>query len=284
MPEIIISLTSYPARIQTVDQAITTLLQQTHKADRVILWLAAQQFPQREADLPPQLLALTAQGLTIAWCADYKSYKKLVLSLQHYPENLIVTADDDLLYPSDWLERLYRAYLADPTLIHCHRAHRVGFDQHGMVLPYTKWQFCLRNVPPSFANFLTGVGGVIYPPHCFYRDVCRDELFLQLAPTADDIWFWAMLVLNNKKINVVKDNLTKLNYVPGTQDTGLWHHNMANEMKNDIALQKIFTYYPQLLKKLRMEDYSWAEKLFSVKNRGAYKVITIAGRQFKSKR
>ena len=56
--ELIVSLTSYPARIDTVNQTIETLLNQSLCPDKVILWLAPEKFPNREADLPQQLLDL----------------------------------------------------------------------------------------------------------------------------------------------------------------------------------------------------------------------------------
>lgn len=61
--KIIVSLTSYPARISTVHLTIDTLLSQTRKADKIILWLAPEQFPNKEDDLPAQLLAQTEGGI-----------------------------------------------------------------------------------------------------------------------------------------------------------------------------------------------------------------------------
>ena len=77
--ELIISLTSYPARIKNVHKTTNTLLNQSLKANKVILWLAENQFPNKEQDLPSKLLAQTTKGLTISWYhKDIKSYKKLI--------------------------------------------------------------------------------------------------------------------------------------------------------------------------------------------------------------
>ncbi|MBQ2886366.1 MAG: hypothetical protein IJE43_21810 [Alphaproteobacteria bacterium] len=42
--KVIVSLTSYPARINIVHKTIESLLNQTYKADKVILYLAYEQF------------------------------------------------------------------------------------------------------------------------------------------------------------------------------------------------------------------------------------------------
>jgi len=67
-PQLIVSLTSYPARINSVHITINTLLQQSLKPNKVILWLASEQFPNKENDLPDNLLRLKDYGLTIEWC------------------------------------------------------------------------------------------------------------------------------------------------------------------------------------------------------------------------
>ena len=244
---LIVSLTSYPARINLVNQTIMTILNQTVQAEKVILWLAGEQFPNKEKDLPQQLLDLTEKGLTIEWCEDIKSYKKLIPTLKKYPNSIIVTADDDVLYKNNWLEQLYGAYIKEPDYIHCHRAHYVAFAGNE-ILPYKKWKQNIPKFKPSFNNFFTGSGGVLYPPNCFYGDVLKSELFTKLCPDADDIWFWAMCVLNDKKINIVS-GAQPLKLVDGTQEEALWYSNL-NEGQNDVQLKKVVEHYPEILSKL----------------------------------
>ncbi|MBR3654179.1 MAG: glycosyltransferase family 2 protein [Elusimicrobia bacterium] len=248
MLNIVVSLTTYPARISTVNQAIETLLNQSVKADKVILWLGLEQFPNKEKDLPENLLALKNNGLTIDWCRDIKPYKKLIPALQKYPDKIIVTADDDVLYPSDWLEKLYKAYKDNPTYIHCHRAHRILFKfGRKKLVPYRKWLRCIKDVKPSFCNFFTGMGGVLYPPNCLHKDILREDLFMKLCPKNDDIWFWAMGVLNNREINIVKDNILDFDYIEDSQQTSLYEFNYYN---NDASINEVLSNYPQLIKSL----------------------------------
>jgi glycosyltransferase involved in cell wall biosynthesis len=244
--DVIISLTSYPARIKTVHKTIETLLNQSHKANKIILWLAEEQFPNKAKDLPKELVDLTNNGLTISWCEDIKSYKKLIPALKLYPNSIIVTADDDLYYQKTWLEKLYLAYLKQPNIVHCHRAHRITFE-NGQIEPYKNWKFSVEKANLSFLNFLTSGGGALYPPNIFYKDILKKEIFTKLSPKADDIWFWAMVVLNGVKINVVDNSDRNLSYVEDTQEVGLWHQNITNG-DNDKQLGNLFRYYPQLLK------------------------------------
>jgi len=126
-PQIIISLTSYPGRIYDIHYCLYSLLNQSFKPDRLILWLSKEEFPDLEEDLPSNILNLKKHGLEIKWTEkNFRSYDKLIHSLKEYPSDIIVTADDDLYYPNDWLERLYENY--DGKNIVAHRAHLITFE------------------------------------------------------------------------------------------------------------------------------------------------------------
>ena len=118
---IVVSLTSFPERVNTVIKTIKTLLTQTMKPDVIVLWLAEEQFPNREKDLPEELLSLKDFGLTIGWYNDIRSYKKIIPSLKRYPDSIIITTDDDIYYAPDTIESLYKSYLEYPHDIHAHR-------------------------------------------------------------------------------------------------------------------------------------------------------------------
>lgn len=253
-PKLIVSLTSYPARINEVCYTIYSLLEQSTKPDEIVLWLGSDKFPNKEKDLPEILLNMRKRGLTIQWCKDIRSYTKLVPALKRYPDDIIVTADDDIYYPKDWLEKLYKAYQKNPEDIICHRVHFVTQDCDGKIKPYKEWKHESRIPQYSYLNFLTGVGGVLYPPHCLHKDVIKNKLFQKLAPLADDIWFWAMAVLNGTKIRNIKNGYTKLQYVNEDREMGLINgQTLASENvvngKNDEQLQNILKKYPELYKK-----------------------------------
>lgn len=63
--KIIVSLTSFPGRIHLVHKTIQTILLQSVKPDLIELWLAKEQFPNLEKDLPSELIELTQFGLNI---------------------------------------------------------------------------------------------------------------------------------------------------------------------------------------------------------------------------
>ena len=211
--EVIVSLTSFPERINEVHYAIYSLLKQSVKPNKIILWLAEEEFNGKARDLPEALLNLTQYGLEIAWCSNIGSYKKLLPTLKLHPNAIIVTCDDDAFYANNWLETLLMSHRKHPDLVIAHRAHQIVFAGDMRLRPYEEWKRCISNIEPSYKNWFTGVGGVLYPPRCFSEvaDVMQDEeIFRFLCPTADDTWFWTMSILNDKKIHVAKNNMSNI--------------------------------------------------------------------------
>ena len=246
-PRIIVSLTSFPARIKDIHFTIYSLLTQSLKPDMVILWLGKDKFPNKEQDLPETLLQLQKHGLTIKWCKDIRSFTKLIPALKEYPDDIIITVDDDIFYCPDTVEKLYESYLKNPEYIHCLRAHKVEFSSKGEILSYNKWKKCIKTSEPSYSNFLTGVGGVLYPPHIFDDRIFDEKLFMKLAPRADDVWFWAMSVLCHIKTKVVNYNNKDISVSP-ERDLGLnkeptlWSQNMLSD-GNDPQIKAVMDYF-----------------------------------------
>lgn len=242
--KLIVSLTSFPDRIKTVHITINTLLNQTVKPDKLILWLADSQFPNKENDLPDELLKLKGLGLEIRWCEDLKSYKKLIPALKEFPEDIIVTADDDLYYQRDWLESLYSAYLENQNYIYTRRA--CGIKLENNILSITP-HYANSNYKPTLLNQLLGGAGTLYPPHSLNEDVFNTDLIKTLIPTHDDIYFWIMAVLNGTRIRLIKNKDVSIYNVEGSQTTALCkqHINRQVGMHPSKAFSKILEYYPQ---------------------------------------
>lgn len=251
--KLIVSLTSFPERMQTIHVTNNTLLNQTIKPDKLILWLAEEQFINREQDLPKELLMLKDFGLEIKWCEDLKSYKKLIPALKEFPNDVIVTADDDLYYPKDWLESLYNAYLDNPKYVYTRRACGINLkDNLILVSPH----YANKNYKPTYLNQLMGGAGTLYPPNALYKDVFNVELVKNLVPTHDDIYFWIMAVLNGTKIRLVKCKDPSIYNVVGSQNVALCKQNRTKEtgMSAQEAFSRILKYYPEARNLLERES------------------------------
>lgn len=249
----VISLTTFPARIKDVSICLTSLLRQQYKADKVILWLALEQFPNKERDLPRRLKRLTKLGLEIKWYHDIRSYKKLIPAIKLFPESVIITADDDIIYPKTWLSLLVASYQTNKKAVHCHRAHRIRLNSDLQPQLYDNWDPAIPSTKghSSLLHFPTGCGGILYPKNFYYSDLFDEALFKKLAPDADDFWFWAMAVLNDCTAIVCQHNIEEIAYVNLFQEYGLGKAYTLSQSnvygrKNDVIFSNLLAYYPKL--------------------------------------
>ena len=245
--KLIVSLTTYGSRIEGVYVTIESLFQQTHKADKIILWLSRDEF---NASILPETLKLAqARGLEIGYCKDMLSYKKLLPTLQAYPNDLIITADDDILYPANFIEKLYKSYMQNPDVIHCNLGHRITYKKSGRLEDYTKWGYVSPGEDVETFN-LTGTGS-LYFPDCFHDDVYKDNIFLETCPTTDDIWFKCMNVLNGVSARRIEHSnyfdMGHFKYftLPGSQETALWRKNSDRKNGASSQLENLCNRYPE---------------------------------------
>lgn len=231
---LIVSLTSYPARFGTLALTLRSLLGQTVRPDRVILWLDEGD----DALLPAEVAALP--GLEVAICPNWRSYKKIVPTLLRHPASYVVTADDDVYYPANWLAGLVDAAAAGARVA-CHRAHRIALNPEGLPAPYRDWVHNIDAPERSPLVFLTGVSGVIYAPGVFHTEVTWDDLFTELAPSSDDIWLYWMHRLNGIEAQKIGRRARVLEW-EGSQVQNLRDRNLQGG-GNDQAIAALMARY-----------------------------------------
>lgn len=250
--EIIVSLTSIPERMYDIHYCLYSLLNQSLKPNKLILWLAEDQFPNKEKDLPETVLNLKKNGLEIKWSKNIKSYKKLIPALKEYPNSYIVTADDDIYYPNDWLKNLWEAHEKFPNSIIASRSRRMILDEGETIFKnYIEWDVSVGERKASYFNFPTNGAGTLFYPNALSDEVLDEELFLRLCPSGDDVWFWAMAVLNKTKIYSIENSLDALCYVNISRELNLldemtlWDVNQTGQ--NDIQLNNVLNRFPEIL-------------------------------------
>ena len=192
--DVIVSLTSYGRRVQegVVCYSIYSILRQTRQPKRIILWLSETEW--NDTNLPQKVAALRDKGVEIRYCEDMKSYKKLLPVIELCPEDHIVTIDDDILYPRTLMAELAAAHRLHPQAIIAPFLYK-PLRTTDVFAPYLTWPFDSPE-KESLYHFPMGGTGCWYPPHSLKKEMLDYALTQQLAPNADDIWFWAAGIAN----------------------------------------------------------------------------------------
>lgn len=194
------TLTTFPDRIDSVQYTIKSLFSQSVKPDRIVLWLAESEF--KNYEFPDSIKKLMKRGLEIRYCENYFGHKRYYQLIKEQKENeLLLMFDDDILFPTCLIERLYDKWKKFPKSIICDRGQVVTFEGDKIMNP-GRWS-SISSVgleEPSYRILASPGGGCLVPPHAFYKDANNLELISKYALKTGDIWLMFMAVQNDTKI------------------------------------------------------------------------------------
>ncbi|OVE67764.1 hypothetical protein CCS79_12470 [Clostridium diolis] len=239
--KIILSLTSYPNRFGNLDLCIKSLLNQSFKPDKLILYLDD---TVQDKEITDNILELRKYGLEIYKRPEnIKPHKKYYYALKEYPDDIVITVDDDMIYDRNLIKRLIKSYNKYPKAVSAMRVHKIVTDEFGRLKSYNNWENEYDMiVTPSMQLLATGVGGVLYPPHCMNKEVFNLDNIKKLCLEADDIWLKYMQILNNTPVVFVKSNFIRPTTIDNTQEFAL-HKTNVLENQNDKFIKQMSENY-----------------------------------------
>lgn len=291
MRKLTVSFTSYPARIRFVPAVLSCLLKQTRPADRIVLYLSEDQFPGKESDLPEELQkAKNENQLQIRWThGDLKPHKKYIYAFREFPEDLIVTVDDDVLYAPQFLAHLWKAHLQHPEAVVAGRTHLITLDKDGRPNAYSNWIHCVQgfNAGPSMQLFAVGIGGILYDPKLFPQELYDEDKIRELCLEADDLWLKALELAAGVPV-VRAGNPELVLTVAGSQETALYLQNQL-QSRNDAFFSKVRSYVTELYGRdivtEQLNNPAWPRledepSLFEYLNSDRRRILTAANKTY----
>ena len=195
---VIISLTSYPDRFNQIYLCLKSLMYQTVKPQKIILWLGSdsKNFP-----ITPEMEKLKKYGLEIVYRDEnLKPHNKYYYAFKEFPESIVITADDDLIYSPFTVSSLLKGHKKYPDAVCARRVHSIRFEE-GKIAKYNSWDNeCKTKKDPSFKLVATGCGGVLYPPHSVNERVLDKKAIFENALNQDDLWLKFMETIQGTKV------------------------------------------------------------------------------------
>ena len=198
---VVISLTSYPPRIETAFITIESLLRQEIPPQKIVLYLSEAEFPTRE--LPETLKFQQTRGLEIRWVQEnIKYYKKNIYALKEFSNSVLVTVDDDSFYDPDMLRIMLHRHEEYPEAIVANFYLAICIEADGSLAKVQNYLTSLEEIKKNEKRYFLlsgGGGGTLYPINCFNDIVFDKETFLKYIPS-DDFWIFACGLANNRSV------------------------------------------------------------------------------------
>ncbi|QYJ98960.1 hypothetical protein K0J45_06970 [Shewanella alkalitolerans] len=226
---VVVSLTTYDQRINSVFLTIESLINQKRMPSHIVLWLCNEDIIN---GLPSTLIRLKNRGLEIRIVeSNIRSYKKLSYFCLHSNDfnfDFVVTVDDDVFYPSYWLDKLYLKASSNPKSICCYRGKSIKFNNDS-VDNYLNWSsesdVCNSN---PFLLMPTGVSGVCYPKGVITSEFYDFDGIEKFCKYADDVWYKLCSIKNNYDAKLVLTDNIHFTPVLTSLAKGLEVYNVQN--------------------------------------------------------
>jgi len=193
-PKVIVSLTSFPARFPSLHICIKSIMRQSYKPDKIVLYLD----DTSKEQVGDNLLSLVSHGLEIVYVSEnIRSHTKYFFAMQQYPKDIIIVIDDDMYYPKNMIEQLMQSYRKNPKAISARRVTKMVSDRRGKLASKSTFQpHCRSITEPSMQLFIVHCGGTLYPPlieKCLSENVFDIDQIRDLCDSiADDAWLTFM--------------------------------------------------------------------------------------------
>ena len=255
---VLISIALIAQRLQAAPAVLNSLINQDMPASEIHVFASNQPYLHdngiRNEHFPAEVQAMQDNGfINIHFTANIGPYRKLLPILQErWSEDcLIITADDDTIYPSDFVANLVNKHRAFPDSIITNRARYMTCRREGLS-PYRSWPVCPAEIKLCTLGhsdkkchwFPTGKDGVLYRPH-FFTDRIFDRAFLSLAPYNDDVWFKFMSLRKSVYV-VLADQYDDQKFIemPKNGRARLWDTNSDStfHLNNDKQIENVISY------------------------------------------
>ena len=202
---LICSITSWKKRINLISKNIENILNNSVKPFKVILTLSLDEFPNKEKDLPNDILILSElyNNFEIFWVnGDEKCCKKMIYTINRFKEHFIVTLDDDISYPNNLIESIINEYnkyeIINPMSF---GGQQSDWNINNLEFINSHYGACSITKYEYYGEYLNEL----------YENVVKPAIKNNIK-IYDDVWYTYAALLN-KKLYIRNKNYSIRNYV-----------------------------------------------------------------------
>ena len=257
---VILSCTTTSERIHIFYYTAQSILRQTLKPNKIFLNISKNPYLDDKGikKIPSWL---HDSNININVVDNTGSYRKLLPIINYISDDdLVVTADDDVLYHSLWLEKLIHYAKNYPHYIICSRARKIRKNIFGLYQNYNNWNYSsTKNI--GYWLLPIGCGGIVYRKRLLDLDILLDPKYKEIAPTNDDLWFRVSSMKLGVNVVVVPEIDQENIYLKHKK--GLDRYNIYQYKKDKIIGKLYFKIYNKIASylgiNLSKNDIAWDE-------------------------
>lgn len=218
-------MTSWPKRIKYVHKIIENLTHQTRVPDEIHLWLAEEEFANKENDLPAELMKYITDGTAILHWLQKNTYLHKRHEIFRYTsdDDLVFFFDDDLVYKDTIIEEIMKKSeeLKNKTIINYNL-----FSVHKYKGKHVK--YTMVNARKSEYKYRMWCGHSMIPAKLYPKFLLEDEYVKKrdlLSPISEECWLQPWLVWLNTPITCMNFKFSKIiEKLDHKNSLGCWYY------------------------------------------------------------
>lgn len=235
-----VNLTTTAARQDICMHAVLSLINQSLQPDVVRLWISKDPYLRDSgiSDVPQWVSELNTINhiIEVRWVDNTGPYRKLLPALSSArPGDLIVTADDDIVYGRDWLKELVGMANKYPGELVAARVRCKVRNIFGVKASYIAWPIIGVDKAISADYVITHGGGAVYSADIIRSDLVKDDGYMSVCPTADDLWYSRIVQESKVPVRVCVKALSQLYFIE--HNDGLDNYN---NLKSVSFISKVY--------------------------------------------
>ena len=189
---VILSMTTIPRRLKRLKDNLPSLLNQSYKFDKLVINiddnLSSEDYEKYNeiSNIDDRIEINKAE-------AKWRSCNKLLPTIIKYPDEIIITVDDDIFYPKDCVKLLVEEYRKHKDCIITHEINPI-FINGNYVGYYNAYDVMLKQ--KEWGKYFSNC--CLFPPHCFDNtDLFNyDKMMKCTKGLHDELWFWVNSTIN----------------------------------------------------------------------------------------
>lgn len=241
-------MTTVPCRKESLKKSINSIIQQTFHFDKLVVNID-DYMSSDDYNFYFQLKELD-ERIEVNICdKKWRSCNKLIPTLKKYPDDVIITIDDDIFYPNFTIEKLINSHLENPDCIVSHNSNAIFLTED-----FKFKQIGYFSSPKIFYKFYNQYlsNCCLFPPHIFDGSDLFDynKMMACTNGTHDELWFWVNSTINGVKSIVLNDFFR---IIPYNLDECGYRLGEVNEKNFDKFNELIVNLYSDKINKV-LED------------------------------
>lgn len=236
-----VSVTTTRARLGLLFYSLQSLKRQNFSDFVIVVNLSREPYLFDEGiDVVPAWLS--GDKVEINFVENCGPYRKLLPQIHKISaDDILVTADDDILYSEDWLGRLVGMATENTDAIVCCRARKIRRNLMGRFQNYSHWELC-TTVERGSDLLPTCGSGAVFRKNLLDLEFLSDGAYRKYAPTTDDLWFRLASIRKNVEVQVDPTI---------DRENGYIQHGSGLKEVNFYWLKKQYPLYRRVLTKIR---------------------------------